>query len=57
LSGKTPGNLLAEKNVEDAKLVVDYIRTGPPSSMAITDPKLFIRLRNAITELMVQGWI
>ena len=57
LSGKTPGYLLAEKKLEEAKWIVEYIRTGPPSILAMTDPSLFVRLRNSITKLMVKGWI
>ena len=57
LSGKSPGNLLAERRLQEALWVMSYIRKGPNPEMAMTDPSLFTRLRNAITNLMVQGWL
>lgn len=55
-SGKNPGILLAQKKMEEALLIKEYIRMGPPDSLAITDPVLFARLRSAITQLMLDGW-
>lgn len=57
LSGKTPAALLVEKKVDEAQWVMEFIRTGPPNDLALTDPQLFVRLRNAITKLMVKGWM
>jgi len=56
LSGRTPGELLAEKRPEEAQAVLEYVRKGPPLSMAMTDPSLFTRLRDAITQLALGGW-
>lgn len=57
LSGDTPGKLLADKKVEEACWVLDYARRGPPPELAMTDSVLFVRLRTAITNLMIKGWI
>lgn len=56
LSGQTPGHLLAERRVDDARAVLEYIRSGPPLELAMTDPALFARLRKAITRLVLNGW-
>lgn len=56
LSGRTPGELLAERRVAEARAVVEYIHTGPDEEMAMTDPVMFARLRSAITKLLLGGW-
>lgn len=56
LSGKTPGELLAQKDVERAKLVVDFIHNGPSRDLALTDPNLYARLQAAIIRLRIKGW-
>ena len=56
LSGKHPGHLLCERKQEKALLIKEYIHTGPPEELAMTDPVAFSRLRNAITKLILNGW-
>lgn len=56
LSGRSVGELLANRQTEEAKAVVEYIHTGPPDNMAMTDPVMFARLRAAITKLLMAGW-
>jgi len=56
LSGRNPGELLAAKKIDAAVLIKKYINNGPPNSMAMTDPVMFTRLRNAITTLLLNGW-
>lgn len=57
LSGQTPAVLLSEKKVKEAQMVIDYIRKGPNPKMAMTDAAQFVRIRNAITNLMIKGWM
>lgn len=57
LSGDTPGRLLADKKLEEARWVMEFVRKGPRPDLALTDAALFIRLRSAITKLMVKGWL
>lgn len=57
LSGKTPAELLVARKLDEALWVRDYARMGPNPDMAMTDPALFVRLRNAITNLMIKGWV
>lgn len=56
LSGRTPGELLAERRVDEARAIIKYIHIGPDESMAMTDPVMFVRLRAAITNLLIAGW-
>lgn len=56
LSGHTPGELLAERRVDEASAVIEFIHTGPDESMAMADPVMFSRLRSAITKLLLGGW-
>lgn len=56
LSGRMPGELLAERRVDEAEAIIEYIHNGPPESMAMTDPSLFVRLRDAATKLLIAGW-
>jgi hypothetical protein len=56
LSGRTPSELLAEHRVDDAREVIEYIHTGPDDEMAMTDPSMFVRLRESITKLLIAGW-
>jgi hypothetical protein len=56
LSGRTPGELLAERRVDEAQAVIEFIHTGPDESMAMTDSVMFVRLREAITKLLIAGW-
>lgn len=57
LSGKTPGELLAQKKTEEARAVIDFVRTGPDRSLSLTDPSLYARLQNAIIRLHMKGWV
>lgn len=56
LSGRTPGELLVEGRVYEARAIIEYIHTGSEESMAMTDPMMFVRLRAAITKLLIAGW-
>ena len=56
VSGRAPGELLAEKRVEEAKAVIEMIRNDPPMVLAQTDPALYERLCTRITELRIAGW-
>lgn len=57
LAGKSIGELLAQKKLEQARWVIDFSRKGPNPELAMTDSVLFVRLRSAITDLMIKGWV
>lgn len=57
LSGRDPAELVKEKNVVLLHDLIHYIRNGlPEHEMALHDPVLFKKLRDRITELIIQGW-
>ena len=56
LSGKSPGFLFAERKRKEIVWLLDFIRQGPPDSLAMTDPSLFRRLSMRIIELKLNGW-
>ncbi|MEM5799939.1 MAG: hypothetical protein QXZ43_04730 [Candidatus Aenigmatarchaeota archaeon] len=57
LSGESPAVLVKNKNVVLLHDLVCYIRSGLPNyEMALHDPILFKKLRDRITELILQGW-
>ena len=56
LSGESPSKLAVERRFEEARAVVAYIRADVPDSLAVTDPQLYLRLRNRVTELKVAGF-
>lgn len=57
LSGQSLGELVCEGKTEQAKWVIEFSKAGPNPDLAMTDSVLFVRLRDAITKLMIKGWI
>lgn len=55
-SGKSPAVLMRQHKIDELQVLRDYIKNGPPSSLALTDPSLFIFLRKRITDLLLAGW-
>lgn len=56
LSGESPARLAVERRFDEARAVMAYIRADVPDSLAMTDPQLYRRLRNRITELKMAGF-
>lgn len=56
LSGQSLGKLLAQRRLEEAKAVSQMIRDDAPLGLAQTDPALYRRLRDRITELRIGGY-
>lgn len=51
-----PSVLTAEKRIDDLKAVLKMIRDDAPRSLEMTDPALYTRLRDRITDLRRRGW-
>lgn len=56
LSGESPAKLAVERRFDEARAVIAYIRADVPDSLAMTDPQLYRRLRNRITDLKIAGF-
>jgi len=56
LSGKSPAALAVNRQFEEARAVIDYIRADVPDALAMTDPQLYRRLRTRVTELKMAGF-
>ena len=56
LSGKSPGELLAAKQLDELADILEMVRHDPPAALAQTDPALYRTLRARVTELRIAGW-
>lgn len=55
LSGRHPAALKDPDNREQLQAVLDFVRNDVPDDLAMTDPCLYRKLRNRITELKLSG--
>ena len=56
LSGESPASLAVKGQFEETMAVLAYVRADVPDSLAMTDPQLYRRLRNRVTELKMMGY-
>jgi hypothetical protein len=56
LSGESPASLAVKGMAEEARAVIGYIRADVPDSLAMTDPQLYRRLRDRVTDLKMRGY-
>lgn len=56
LSGESPASLAVKGLFDEARAVLAYVRADVPDGLAMTDPQLYRRLRNRVTELKMMGF-
>lgn len=55
-SERLPGELVAAKLTDHLHAVLSMVRDDAPKALEFTDPALYIRLRERITDLRIKGW-